>query len=372
MKIVFLSVFYPFRGGISQFSSALLKTFKQKNYELVPLNFKRQYPNFLFPGKTQFVEKNDVVEKIETNQIIDSINPLSYVKAKDFVNNQKADVLLVNYWMTFFGICQGFIAKKSKVEKKIAILHNLIPHEQKFYDKFVNRYFLRQFDSFVVMSDKVKADLLTMKPTAKYIQLEHPNYNHFGDKLDQNQARMQLNLPQDKKVLLFFGLIRKYKGLDILIDVLSYLNEDYILLIAGECYEDINVYFKQINALGLNDRVFLHTNYIPDEAVSVYFSASDLCVLPYRSATQSGIVAVANHFEIPIVASNVGSFPKSIQDQKDGLIFTAEDNMDLKSKIEYYFDENLENKFKSEIQVKNQKLSWDFFAEEILKFIKNH
>lgn len=371
MKIVFLSVFYPFRGGIAQFSSALVKALLKSGTEIIPLNFKRQYPNFLFPGKTQFVEKNDVVEDFETHQIIDSINPVSYLKAKKFVNEQKASVLIVNYWMTFFGICQGFIAKKSKVEQKIAILHNLIPHEQKFYDTFVNRYFLKQFDAFVVMSDKVKADLLKMKPGAKHIQLEHPNYNHFGNKMNQSHAREQLNLPQDKKVLLFFGLIRKYKGLDILIDVLSNLKEDYVLLIAGECYEDVNSYFQQINNLGLNQRVFLNTNYIPDEAVSVYFSASDLCVLPYRTATQSGIVAVANQFEIPIVASNVGAFPKSIQ-KGEGLIFEAENNSDLQGKIEQYFDQNLKETFQSNIRLKNQKLTWDFFTEEILKFIKKH
>lgn len=370
MKIVFLSVFYPFRGGIAQFSSALLKALKERKIKVKALNFKRQYPKILFPGKTQVVEKTDDVEAYHTEQIIDSINPITYLQAYKFVNKQKAEVLLVNYWMTFFAYCQGFIAKKAKVEKKIAILHNLIPHEKRFYDNFVNRYFLKQFDAFVVMSEQVKTDLLSMKADAKFIQLEHPNYVHFGEKSDKLIARNALNIPQDKKVVLFFGLIRKYKGLDVLLEAFAALNDDYLLLVAGECYDDFSIYQDLIDKHELKEKVQIHNEYISDKMVATFFSSSDLCVLPYKSATQSGIVAVANHFEVPLIATNVGNFPQSIKHEKEGLIVEKSSAKQLASSIQRFFDENRAQNFILNIQQKNQKLSWDFFAQELEDFIQ--
>jgi glycosyltransferase involved in cell wall biosynthesis len=227
--------------------------------------------------------------------------------------------------MTFFGFCKGFIAKKSNSKVKIALIHNLIPHEKKFYDHFVNRYFLKQFDGFVVMSDVVKEDLLSYNNKAKFIKLEHPNYEHFGEKIIKNEAVQTLSnkgikIDASKKTLLFFGLIREYKGLDILLEALSFLDDSFQLIIAGECYGSFEKYQTQIDILNLKDKIIILNNFIPDEDVSLYFSVSDLCILPYKSATQSGITAVANHFEVPIIASNVGGLAESVIDLETGLI----------------------------------------------------
>jgi glycosyltransferase involved in cell wall biosynthesis len=374
MKITILSVFYPFRGGIAQFSNAIFKEFSQKN-KVLAINFKRQYPDFLFPGKTQFVDVKDFIEEIETEKIIDSINPLTYISAKNKINEFHTELLIVNYWMTFFGFCKGFVAKKSESKIKIALIHNLIPHEKKFYDNFVNRYFLKQFDGFVVMSDVVKEDLLSYNNKSKFIKLEHPNYEHFGEKISKESAiqilvNKGIQIDVSKKTLLFFGLIREYKGLDILLSALSILDDSFQLIIAGECYGSFEKYQKQIETFNLNDKIFLQNNFIPDEDVSLYFSVSDLCILPYKSATQSGITAVANHFEVPIIASNVGGLAESVIDLETGLIVNNPIGEEFAKKINTYFEENLEKYFKENISKKNKEQSWEFFCEKIIEFSK--
>lgn len=374
-KISLLSVFYPFRGGIAQFSNALLKELK-KNNNVLAVNFKRQYPNFLFPGKSQFVDEIQNFQKDETERIIDSINPISFLKAKNKINSFYSDILIVNYWMTFFGICKGFIAKKSKSKIKIALIHNLIPHEKKFYDNFVNRYFIKQFDAFIVMSETVKNDVLFYNSKAKILKLEHPNYNHFGEKLNQDIAISKLNekgipISKEKKKILFFGLIREYKGLDVLINAFSFLDESYQLIIAGECYGSFDSYQKIIDENKLNSKIILVNKFIIDDEVNLYFSAVDICALPYKSATQSGIVAVANHFIVPIISTNVGGLAESIQHNHTGIILNDFNCENFASKIEEFFTLKLIEKMKTNIEQKNKEQSWEFFASKVLDFAKN-
>jgi glycosyltransferase involved in cell wall biosynthesis len=375
MKITILSVFYPFRGGIAQFSNAIFKEFSKKN-QVFALNFKRQYPNFLFPGKTQFVDSKDDLGDIESLQLIDSINPLTFIAAKNKINDFQTEVLLVNYWMTFFGICKGFITKRSKAKIKIALIHNLIPHEKKNYDKFVNRYFIKQFDAFVVMSDVVKNDLLSYDGNARFIKLEHPNYEHFDKKLSKDEAinalsKKGIHIDTHKKNLLFFGLIRDYKGLDVLLDALSLLDDSFQLIIAGECYGSFEKYEHQIKRLGIENKVIVQNNFISDEDVNLYFSLCDLCVLPYKSATQSGIIAVANYFEIPVIASCVGGLAESVKDNETGLIVNQLNGKAFAEKINLYYDKEFENSFKKNISAKNKEQSWEYFCEKIIEFSKS-
>ena len=275
-RVALVSAFYPYRGGIAQFGANLYRALEGLDIVVDAYTFRRQYPKILFPGKTQLVENGDKADHIPAERIIDSINPLSYRTAAKKMEANNPQVLITQYWMTFFAPSFGFISKyfRQKRVKRISILHNVIPHEKKFFDTRANRYFLAQHDGFVVMSDAVLADLLLFKPDAKYIRIDHPSYDHFGAAISRQEALEALNLDLSKKYILFFGFIRKYKGLDVLIQAMKDLGEDIHLIIAGEAYGSIEDYLQQINDFGLQDRVHLYTDYITDEQVKVFFSAA--------------------------------------------------------------------------------------------------
>jgi len=247
----------------------------------------------------------------------------------------------------------------------------MIPHEKRFFDKPFNRFYLKRIDGFVVMSDIVLKDLLSLKPKAKFIQLNHPTYNHFGDSVDQQTAIQNLKIADKKYTLLFFGFIRDYKGLDILIDAMSMLDDRYQLIVAGEVYGSFDTYQEQINASSARERIHLFNKYISDEEVPVYFSAADVCILPYKSATQSGITAIANHFNLPVIATDVGGLKESIEDQQNGLIVKEVSVEALKNSIEHYFSNNLKEKFTKNLKERNlteNGNSWDNFTEKLLNF----
>ena len=300
MKIVFLSTFYPFRGGIAQFNSLIYREFQKKN-EVEAITFKRQYPDFLFPGKTQLVTKEDIADPIPSKRWLDSINPFSYFNTGLKIKKLKPDLLITKYWMTFFAPSLGFVlGMQSKKTKRIAILDNVIPHEKRFYDNFCNRYFLNRNDGFIVMSEKVKQDLLYIKPDAKFLFINHPIYNQFGEKIARKDALEKLGISDknEMKILLYFGIIRDYKGLDLLLKSLSMLDDSYFLLIAGDVYGSFDKYTKIIHENNLSHRIALFNHYIDDESVKYYFSAADVCMLTYKSATQSGITNISYHFEL--------------------------------------------------------------------------
>lgn len=368
MKISIFSTFYPYRGGIAQFSSLLFRSLEKKS-TIQPITFKRQYPNFLFPGKTQFVTKEDKADKIEAIRTLDSINPISYFRTAKEINKQKPDVYISNYWMTFFGPALGIISRLlNKNIKQIAVLHNVIPHEKKFFDKAFTNYFLKKTDGFIVMSDSVLKDLLKLKPEAKYTRIDHPVYNHFGEKIDQEKALNKLGLDSTKKTLLFFGFIREYKGLDLLLKAFELLGNDYQLLIAGEIYGDFSKYEELINASKKQKDIHLFTDYISDNEVPLFFSASDVCILPYKSATQSGITAISNHFCLPIIATDVGGLKETIINKETGLIVEKVNEKEISKVIKTYFDKDYKNQFSQKIALQNKVNSWDNFAEKLIHF----
>lgn len=367
MKIAFLSTFYPFRGGIAQFNALVFRSFEKKS-EIKAFTFKRQYPEFLFPGKTQFVTPEDAADPVSAERVLDTVNPFSYWTSARKIKKFEPDILLVKYWMTFFAPGLGFVAASLKKTTKIAVLDNVIPHEKRFFDSILNRYFLKRFDGFVVMSDKVLQDLLSIKPQAKYLRINHPVYNHFGSILDSQTARQQLGVPADKKVLLFFGIIRDYKGLHLLIEALSQLDDSYHLLVAGEVYGSFEKYAQQINQLNLGEKISLHNHYISDNEVNQYFSAADVCVLPYVSATQSGITSIANHFLLPLIATDVGGLKETIYDGETGLMVPEVNPKAIAKVITHYFNENLKERFSAKIAEHNRENSWDNFTDKILQF----
>lgn len=367
MKIAFLSTFYPFRGGIAQFNALIYRELEKKN-ETKAFTFIRQYPNFLFPGKTQFVDENDPAYKISAERVLDTINPFTYISSRKKISKWEPDLILTKYWMTFFGPSLGFVLGGLKNTIRISILDNVIPHEKRFFDASFNRYFLKRNDGFVVMSDKVLSDLLSIVPNAKFIRVNHPVYDHFGIKLKQEDAKSQLKLDNSKKTILFFGIIRDYKGLDLLIEAMSILDDSYQLVIAGEVYGSFEKYQNQIDKLKIASKIKLHTQYIGDDQVNLYFSACDVCVLPYKSATQSGITSISNHFLTPLIATDVGGLKETIFDNETGLIVKEPKAELIAEKINLYFEKDLKNQFSQNIDKYNKENSWENFADKILNF----
>ncbi len=367
MKIAYLSTFYPFRGGIAQFNALLTEALRTEGHEVKAFTFSRQYPKLLFPGKTQMVSENDDAIKIDAERILDTINPFNWAKTARTIRKYKPDLLVMKYWMSYFGPSLGTVAKKLKNDcKTITVLDNVIPHEKKFYDMPATRYFLKQNHAFISMSKAVEADLLSIMPNAKCVFSPHPVYNHFGFRINKEDACKQLNIPYDKKTVLFFGFIRKYKGLDKLINAFNLLDESYQLLIAGESYSDFSKYQNLINSNNNRKNIHPQIRYIADNEVPAFFSAADVLVLPYTSATQSGISGIAHHFRLPQIASNVGGLAEYIEHNQTGLIIENLTPEKLTENLTRYFNENLKAKFEANIDIISEKYSWKTLAKTIV------
>jgi glycosyltransferase involved in cell wall biosynthesis len=367
-RISIFSAFHPFRGGIAQFNERLVQSL-EKEHNIQAFTFKQQYPNFLFPGTSQFVENESVNDAIKAKRIVSTFNPFSYLTAARQLKKAAPTLFITNYWMTFFAVFMGiFASKQAKSTPKIAIIHNLIPHEPRFFDKWLNRFFTKRYDGFIVMSDSVHQDVLAIKPNAAIMRINHPWYDHFGDKIDQTTARKELAIDPQLKTILFFGLIRDYKGLDLLIEAVSLLNNEYQLVIAGEVYSQLEKYTTLINQSPAKNRIHFFNRYIPTDEVNRYFSAADVCVLPYRTATQSGIIATAFHFEVPIISTNVGGLKKLIGHNEKGLVIENKTPKNLAESIEEYFNKNLKPSFQQTIRREKEQNSWDAFGKSLVSF----
>lgn len=368
MRVSIFSAFYPFRGGIAQFNARLLRAMEKK-HQVSAFTFTKQYPGFLFPGKTQFVSETDQVDPISAERIVNPFNPFSYIGAAKKIKNSSPEIFISNYWMTFFGFCFGFLSRRqAKTTTRIALIHNLIPHEPRFFDRIFSRYYVNSHDAFVVMSDAVEKDLLMLKPNAKYVKIPHPLYDHFGDRVDRSSACEFLKIDSSKMNLLFFGLIRDYKGLDILLESFAELPDQYQLIIAGEVYGDEGKYIQMINSSPNKERIFFHDRYISDDEVKYYFSAADCCVLPYRSATQSGITAAAFHFEVPVLVTDVGGLKESVESIGAGQVVAPSDYLELKKGILALTESNNLKICKENIRSAKNLFSWENFSNRLIDF----
>lgn len=369
MKIAFLSTFYPFRGGIAQFNASMFRAFENK-HEVKAFTFKRQYPNFLFPGETQYVTEKDVVDAIPAVEILDTVNPFSYLKTAKAIRKEKPDVLIMKYWMTFFAPALGTVCKyQDKQTKRIVILDNFIPHEKRFFDKAFNKYLVKHVDGYVVMSDSVLKDLLSVVPNAKYARLNHPLYDHFGPGMEKENACQKLHLDPSKKYALFFGFIRDYKGLDVLLDAVPHLDPDVEIIVAGEVYGSFDKYEEQIKKMNIANKVHLFNQYISDSEVAQFFSAADVCVLPYKSATQSGITSISYHFELPMIATDVGGLKETIFEGVTGDIVAKVESKELGKAINTYFSQGHKEKYITGIQEYKKAHSWEVFTQKMEEFI---
>jgi len=368
MKIAILSPYYPYRGGLAQLN-ARLYTELSKNNEVKAFTFTTLYPDFLFPGKTQYVAEGDSATVIDAERVLNSINPFTYLKTANRINKFSPDLLIIPYWMSFLAPAYGtvcrFVKKKTKV---VSLVHNAISHERTLIEKPLAKYFFSRCDAFIVMSEPVRDDLLTLKKDANILLQPHPIYDHYAERINKATACAELNIPSVKKNLLFFGLIRDYKGLDLLIEAMSYLDNTYQLIIAGESYGSFQKYRDIIDASPLKENITVLEQYIPDEMVPTLFSAADVLVLPYRSATQSGVVALAYQLEVPMIATNVGALGSTIENSGTGLLASSATPEGISEAIKTYFGMETHAQYYENLKKEKTRLSWNNFTRSIESF----
>lgn len=365
--VVIIGPAHPLRGGLASFNERLAKQFQTENFNATIYTFSLQYPSFLFPGTTQF-SSEPKPKDLKIKVCINSINPFNWIKIGLQLNRLKPEVIIVRYWIPFMGPCLGTIlriAKKNNYTKIVCIADNVIPHEKRLGDILFTKYFVKPIDAFVTMSKKVLDDLkqFSSKPS---LQITHPLYDNFGDKISKEEARKKLQISETEKIILFFGFIRKYKGLDLLLEAMclpEIKSSGIKLLIAGEFYENREVYDDIIAKNNLQSQLILHTDFIADSDVKYYLSACDFVIQPYKSATQSGVTPLAYHFEKPMLVTNVGALPDLVPNEKVGLV--AEPNsIDIANKILQLYDFG-EQHFIPHIQTEKKKYTWNVLTETI-------
>ncbi len=369
-KIIIIGPAWPLRGGLATFDQRLAKQFNDEGHDCSIFSFSLQYPSFLFPGTTQY-SSDPKPEDLKIHTVINSVNPFNWIKVGNQLKKIKPDIIVVRYWLPFMGPALGTIlrrAKKNKHTHVIAITDNVIPHEKRLGDNSFTKYFLKTCDAFITMSEKVMNDLRVFNKTKAAQQVLHPLYDNFGTLVSKEEARKHLRINTDGKILLFFGFIRNYKGLDILLEAMKIVKDkipEAKLLVAGEFYEDEKPYKELITKLGIDDVLILRTSFIPDNEVKYYVCAADVVIQPYRNATQSGVTPLAYHFEKPMIVTNVGSLPGMVPDKKAGLI--AEPNATaIAASIGEYFQLG-ENYFIPHLRSEKRKYSWSRMTEAILK-----
>jgi len=371
MKTTILSPAYPLRGGIANFAGSLYNELNKEN-DVKLISYKRQYPSFLFPGKTQ-KEKDETVNKIFAENLVDSTNPYNWIKVGRKIKLDSPDLLIVQFWLPFFAPCLKTISKIVKQNKKtkiLAICHNIIPHEKRTGDVFLTKLFFKYVDKFILLSEKVKKELLLIKKDAVNIVIHHPVYSKFGEAVNQKEAKAYLNINAEK-LILFFGFIRDYKGLDTLFKALNLIDKknNIKLLVAGEFYSNENKYKKLIREFNINESLILKTDFIPASEVKYYFSASDVTILPYKNASQSGIAQIAMNFNKPVIATNVGGLSEVVIHERTGLLVEKENPKALADAIIRFYNENLEIEFNEYLKQEKDKYSWDNFSKQLLNFI---
>ena len=371
-KIIIIGSAYPLRGGgIATFNERLAKEFIDEGFDTTIYTFSYQYPSFLFPGSTQY-SSEPAPEGIPIKIKINSINPLNWISVGNEIKKIKPDIVIVRYWLPFMGPCLGTILRRIKTNrhtKVICIADNILPHEKRLGDKVFTKYFVKPIDGFITMSEKVFADLKLFAGSKPAKLVPHPLYDNFGSIISKEEARRKMEINVEDKVILFFGFIRKYKGLDILLNAFKIMNsafkiQNLKLLIAGEFYDDKKNYASLLNDIEIKDNLILHTHFISDSEVKYYLCAADCVIQPYRSATQSGVTPLAYHFEVPMIVTNVGGLPSMVPDKKVGLV--AEPTPEsIAKKINEYFELG-ENYFLPNLREEKKKYSWENMVEAIL------
>ncbi len=370
--IVILGTAYPYRGGLASFNEMLARTFGKQGKTVNIVTFTMQYPEMLFPGQTQYSE-SPAPDDLHIVRKLNSVNPFNWWRVGRYIRKMRPDAVILKYWTPFMAPCLGTVCRIAKRNKHTVILSqldNIIPHEKHFYDNILTRYFVRSVDGFIYMSRQVKTDLdkfTTVKPS---VFAPHPVFSNFGEKVSRDEACRNLNLSPDNRYVLFFGLIRDYKGLDLMLDAWDLLRkngnaENKKLIVAGEFYTDKTKYLQQIERLNIGEDVVLHDRFIKDEDVKYYFSAADVVVQPYKSATQSGVTQIAYQFEVPMIVTDVGGLAEIVPDDRVGYVIEPDANQINKAVEKVYRDGNL-CRMIANIKTEKQKFSWEYFTSQVL------
>jgi D-inositol-3-phosphate glycosyltransferase len=369
-SVIIIGTAYPFRGGgMSTYNERMARAFQQRGDEVIIYTFSLQYPGFLFPGKTQYSTDPSPAD-LSIKVAINSINPLNWIKVGREIQKHKADIVIIRYWMPFMAPCLGTIARiirRNKHSKVIAITDNIIPHEKMPGSNLLSRYFVKSCDGFIAMSRAVLNDLNTFDKIRPRLFSPHPLYDNFGVVVPKNEAKKRLGLDDQTKYILFFGFIREYKGLDLLIKAFAddrFRKIPVKLLIAGEFYIDGKPYFDLIESLGLKENIVLRTEFIENSEIVSYFCAADIVAQPYKDATQSGVTQIAYHFEKPMLTTNVGGLSEMVPDGKVGYVVAPEVN-EISEALLRFFNENKEEEFSRNAAIEKKRFSWDILIETI-------
>jgi glycosyltransferase involved in cell wall biosynthesis len=368
-QIIIIGPAHPLRGGLATFNQRLAKEFIDQGHDCSIYSFSLQYPSFLFPGKTQFSDEPPPAN-LKIYPVINSINPFNWIKTGNRIKKEKPDIIIVRFWLPFMGPALGTLLRRVRKNwagqthpaKIICIADNIIPHERRFGDRSFTKYFLKSCDAFITMSEKVMEDLRKFQPAKPARLVAHPLYDNFGEIISKEEAREKLGVGIQEPIILFFGFIRKYKGLDLLLEAMSILKNikpqtlNIKLLIAGEFYEDARHYYDLIDKLGIKDQLILRTDFIPDREVKYYLCAADAVIQPYRNATQSGVTPLACHFEKPMIVTNVGGLPSLVPDGKVGLVVEPHPAAIAEGIIKFY--QLGEQNFIPHLRREKQKYSW--------------
>ena len=373
-RIGIVGPYPPFRGGIAHFTEQFHLALSEGGAgalssaypECVGVSFCRQYPSILFPGTSQYADAGRTSVKAEP--LLDSINPFSWSRAARYLIDSQVDEVVFMYWMPFFApayIRMSGLLRKAGI-RVVAMVHNASPHEKQPFGSALTRSFLSRCDRIIALSGTVKRDIVALQISEPVEVAMHPVYSQFGDAIDPAEAKRKLGLEDGASVLLFFGLVRRYKGLDVLIKALAKTSSKPILLVAGEWYENKTELKALIQSENVSDRMVCRDEYIPDKDVHLYFSAADVLVQPYRSATQSGVVQTAFHFGLPSIVTGVGGLPEMVQHEVNGLVVAPEDPDALAGAIDtFYEDARQENLTKGAIEAR-ERYSWSAFVTQYL------
>lgn len=375
-KILIIGPAWPLRGGLATFDELLCEAFVQGGHESEIISFSLQYPNFLFPGTSQYDRTRKVPKGVTIRALINSVNPLNWISVGNKIRKEQPDFIVIRYWLPFMGPALGTIARRIRKNghtKIISLVDNAIPHEKRIGDMQFSNYFLKSCDGFLTMSESVLKDLMKFDVSRATAFSEHPLYTSFGEPQEKLVARQRLGLDPSGKYLLFFGLIRRYKGLDLLLKSLadSRIKACGIkLIVAGEYYEDASYYNEIIATLKLEDHVILHTKFIPDEDVKWYFGACDLVTQTYHTATQSGVTKIALQFNKPSLVTNVGGLGEIIEHGKAGYVVAA-DPLVIADSIMDFYDNNRESAFVSATIEEKKKYGWNVIVEKFIQLYKS-
>ena len=368
MNIILLGTAYPFRGGLATFNERLARQLQAEGHQVEVITFTLQYPSFLFPGKTQYSSEQPPTD-LHITQRVNSCNPFNWLRVGRYIRRQQPDLLITCYWMAFFAPCYSIIeriAKRNGKTRAIALVHNMIPHEPSLLDKLFAPFYVSSTDGFVALSDSVVQDINRFdkdnKPKTSY---PHPIYDHYGDPMTKQEACQTLNLDPNNQYMLFFGLVRAYKGLDLLLDAFGQVKDqlpNLQLIIAGEFYEDEDKYRTQIANNQLTDRVIIRNEFIADADLRKYFGAADLIVQPYKSATQSGVTQVAFHFEKPMLVTDVGGLGEIVHDRKMGYAVAPQADAIAEAIADYYTHDRQAD-YTEYLILQKENYSWEKLAD---------